>query len=514
MPTTNSQIRCARGAGLLVLAVMALTTTLPIGPGHATETPARISRLADPCPASAGLKTGPGTNAYITVTPSEHFNSQRTHLFKHACAPSEMNADAGKPPQVRTAPGDYPSPYNLVTRGRDELFVYGGAYGDQPNSRGSYVARLNPATLQPVWRTQLIDARAEGLWNYPGVIATHRNGSIYAIFGDQIARLNPTTGKVVKQTRLPAPPGSEARDISYNGFTMLDSGVLVAKSIGRGRCDLEGFSALLQCDQSKFPSSVLVAINPDTLEVLSSLVLPEPAFGRITSTTYKGRVLIYLTGPINLVRYEWIGGKLRPDETWGPIAYLLPGQTSAPAVAVVGDYIALQTNSVPAATPMSVLAVSQSDPSKRYSVQPFKDSRAPRSFLPSMITVDPDNMRLFAQDAGAGQLAALDLSPEGLKVRWRVDQRSLSFTTLVGSTRERAIIGTHIPDITSPTQFRTFQNEQVVWRDATTGKELARSDNLQPMTSGALVTPGFGGVVYYPILKGGLKELSFERATP
>lgn len=498
----------------LVGITLGLIVTLGAGPGQAATPAAAAPVVADPCPASARLSTGPGATGYLTVTPSEHFDSQRTHLFRHACAPVEMQAATDRPVQVRSAIGDYPSPYNLVTRARDELFVYGGAYGDQPNARGSYVARLDPATLSPIWRTPLIDAKAEGRWNYPGVIATHRNGYIYAIFGDQMAKLDPATGRVVKRTRLPSPPGAAPSDISYNGFTMLDSGVLVAKTIGRGRCDLEGFTALVQCDQSKFPASIMVAVDPETLSVLAQLVLPEPAFGRITSTTFKGRTLIYLTGPKNLVRYVWAKGRFTMDDGWGPIAYLLPGQTPAPAVAVVGTFIALQTNSVPAATSMSVLAVSQDDATRRFSIQPFKDANALRSFLPSMITVDPDSMRLFAQDAGAGMLAAIDLTSDGLSLRWRVDQRSLSFTTLVGASSQRVIIGTHIPNITNPTQLRGFRDEQVVWRDATTGTELARSSNLPPLTSGALVTPGFRGVVYYPVLGGGVKELSFQHPEP
>ena len=44
--------------------------------------------------------------------------------------------------------------------------------------------------------------------------------------------------------------------------------------------------------------------------------------------------------------------------------------------------------------------------------------------------------------------------------------------------------------------------EQVTWRDAATGRIIAESDFFEPLTVGALITPGFGGRVYFPTGKG------------
>ena len=44
--------------------------------------------------------------------------------------------------------------------------------------------------------------------------------------------------------------------------------------------------------------------------------------------------------------------------------------------------------------------------------------------------------------------------------------------------------------------------EQVTWRDAATGRLLAESDFFEPLSIGALITPGFGGRVYFPTGKG------------
>jgi hypothetical protein len=42
----------------------------------------------------------------------------------------------------------------------------------------------------------------------------------------------------------------------------------------------------------------------------------------------------------------------------------------------------------------------------------------------------------------------------------------------------------------------------VTWRDAATGRVIAESDFFEPLSIGALITPGFGGRVYFPTGKG------------
>ena len=50
--------------------------------------------------------------------------------------------------------------------------------------------------------------------------------------------------------------------------------------------------------------------------------------------------------------------------------------------------------------------------------------------------------------------------------------------------------------------FMGNYKEQMTWRDAATGRLLAESDFFEPMTPGALITPGFGGRIYFPTGKG------------
>jgi hypothetical protein len=84
----------------------------------------------------------------------EHYDSGRTKLFEQAhFTGSFTRANAV---DVRVSPADYPTSYNVVYLSRDSLFVFGGAYGDRGGS-GTFVARVDPQTLQPVWFNQLIN---------------------------------------------------------------------------------------------------------------------------------------------------------------------------------------------------------------------------------------------------------------------------------------------------------------------------------------------------------------------
>ena len=45
-------------------------------------------------------------------------------------------------------------------------------------------------------------------------------------------------------------------------------------------------------------------------------------------------------------------------------------------------------------------------------------------------------------------------------------------------------------------------HERVMWHEAATGRILAASDPLEPLTPGSLITPGYGGRLYYPTATG------------
>jgi len=219
--------------------------------------------------------------------------------------------------------------------------------------------------------------------------------------------------------------------------------------------------------------------------------------GRVTTASYDGKDYIYLPGTKSLYRYTFEDGAFSQDTTWGPVSYLKSGQTAGSAMAAMGDYVVAMTNGgAPTSTPMSVVAVSQADASEVLSIEPFAEAGSDNSFIPSMVSVDPAAQRIYVMDAGAGKIGAVTLEDGKLSTVWSDDQTTLSFTTLIGPDGQRVLIGTDIP-IRFFKQLTKYTTEQVVWRDAATGDELARSNEFPKMSAGILVTPGYAGLQYF-----------------
>ncbi|MFD8781011.1 hypothetical protein [Kitasatospora sp. NPDC059599] len=488
----------------LLLGVSACSSSgaRPAGP-HSSSPPADEVAAGGPLVGDPALVPGEQSCAaaegnapwYPTIAAFEVHDSNRTHRYGCAHfegAPSNNQVYAYSSQQV------YATPYNIVDRGPDELYVYGGGYGDDPAASGSFVSRVEPGTFNEVWRQVLINTNATDEWDYPGVLNVLADGSLVVIYGYHIARIDPQTGKVLARTTLPT-GGSAPRDTAYNGYDALPDGTIVAKTVNRQPgCTEQGFSAFLNCpDPSAVPPSIMVAIDPKSLQVLSQVALPEMMGGRITTSTLNGTPEIYLPGATKLFRYAYRNDAFVPDSSWGPVPYLKDGQTAASAMAVIGDYVVTMTNGgKPTPTPMSVVAVSQSDSTKVANIQPFADSGSKNSFIPSMVSVDPENDRVYAMDAGAGKLAGIDLANGALSVAWTQDQTTLSFTTLIGPADQRVLIGTDIP-VKFFQGLKKYTTEQVVWRRAQDGTELARSSQLPKMTQGILVTPGYAGLQYF-----------------
>jgi len=93
-------------------------------------------------------------------------------------------------------------------------------------------------------------------------------------------------------------------------------------------------------------------------------------------------------------------------------------------------------------------------------------------------------------------MAGVDLVDGKLSTAWTEDQTTLSFTTLIGPADARVLIGTDIP-IKHFKQLKKYTTEAVVWRNAKTGAEIARSSEFPKMTQGILVTPGYAGLQYF-----------------
>jgi len=170
---------------------------------------------------------------------------------------------------------------------------------------------------------------------------------------------------------------------------------------------------------------------------------------------------------------------------------------------------------------LSVIAINQGNASQQYTLQPFAGDPIPPlvqaafatqgpggtqaiSWAPMSLSADSENNLIYASDALPGEIAALTITSTGLQTIWKVNQTTTEFTTLIGPQASRVIVGTDIPGPEIP---GNNSNDFVVWRNAATGAELARSPLLPAMTQGTMVQPYYNGDMFFEGQSGSLIKL-------
>ena len=441
--------------------------------------------MSDPCPASTLFTTRPTDGAfYETLTPFEHFDSIRTQRFPNTCSAEEIAGSRRIAIATRSSVADYPSPYNLVTRNRDQLYVYGGGVSE---GRGAYLARLAPATLEEVWRVDLRVVN-NGHWNYPGVGAVHGNGAVYAVAGNLLAKVNPVSGEA-RIITLPQHAGQGGA--AYNGFDISSGGVIFAKSMERGHpCDADGVGGLACAANNGIPA-FLVAVGPRNLRVRAVIETREPIIGRITTERHDGNLYVYCIGVTRVWRYLFKGDTFELDPAWGPVLYAEGGEQPGPGPGLLEDWLIFQTNFLRSKAPLTVWAINIWDSRKVHRIQPFPESTPSQEF--SKPALDWQHMRVYTSDQLAGRVAGLDFDPQrGFSCAWQAEQTMASFWALVGDRCHRQLVGTDW----------TREGDHAIWRDAASGEEVARSAALDEAFNGSIISPGFDGRFYYMAQRG------------
>lgn len=439
----------------------------------------------------------------------EHYNSGRSHVFPKAKFGGSFHTN--NQVDILVSSSLYPSGYNMAYLDAQNVFIYGGGYGDVQGSIGAFVAKVNPHTLEPIWYNQLINTSLNGEWDYPGSMAILEDGNIYVIYGYRLSKIDPATGITISTLELPTGSGAK-ENTSFNGFNATPGGTLVMKSVYRqAGCSIQGPDALLDCpDPTDVPASILVSVNPSNMTVIDSITLPAPVAARPTIAKHNHCTYVYLMEANTLIRYRIKKGKFTLDDSWNPGTITLQGQTTPTSFVIMDDWIVGQVNTLPSAVALSVIAINQSDATKQFSIQPFAGDPLPPlvaaafssaangqpaiSWAPASVSADPHSRLIFASDSLPGKIAAIKLTCKGLDVVWKANQTTTEFTALIGSQRKRVLVGTDIPGPELPGQNL---NDFVVWRNAKTGKELARSPLLPAMTQGTMVQPYYKGNMFY-----------------
>ena len=452
---------------------------------------------------------------YPTMANTEHGGSERAAVFE--CA--HFGGSFSEPNQVYA----YRSPDSLGgvpswidTREPNELLVSGG--GASLALPGPFISKMGGGSLKEQWHTPLSNNNVTGAWLISGAMNfPAADGTAAVAQGQYLYKVNASTGAVEKVVSLPTGK-SPPKDSNYDGMNAFSDGTLVLKTQNRvAGCTNQGYNFIFCANQSQAAPSVAAAVDPVTFEVLDWVQLPEMIGGRNTVTQFQGNDYLYLFGTSNAFRYEWDGQNLTLDTNWGPVPYLTEGQTLATAPAIMGDWVLGLTNGgAPTNVSLSVVAISQADPNKIVRINPIPLELGQMSLIPSMLSADLQNNRIYAMDYLAGKVVAVDFTQDGnMSVAWGpVEQRTISFLTLIGPPDQRVLVPTN--NNPNATQQQLEQGakgigytytEQMVWRDAETGNILAESDFFPAMSPGILVTPGYGGLIYEMLYNGHIMAL-------
>jgi hypothetical protein len=331
----------------------------------------------------------------------------------------------------------------------------------------------------------------------------HGNGTLIVVSGNTAAVLDPDTGEIINQVDLPQEDPALG---SYNGFATTSDGTLFTKALFRN-CDAIGSTALANCLDTE-ETQTLLALDPVTLEIITQVELPVFSTGRIPIAVHDGIDYVYMPGVTEVYRYRWENQSLVLDEDWGFVSVTEEDDLGAMAPNVIGDWAFVQVNTG-TPKPMPVWAVSAVDPSERFLIRPFEDIDTRFSFGVAHGAFDTASGLLFTADTGTGYVCAMTFDPEsGFELVWLEEQTTSVFQQLIGTPDERVVVTSDLLNYRLNPLKAT--NEQVVFRNAATGQELARTGNLPRMSQGANISPGFGGRMYFPAVDGRIYEVSVQ----
>ncbi|ODS00278.1 hypothetical protein AUC68_01120 [Methyloceanibacter methanicus] len=456
----------------------------------------------------------PTPGYYSSLNGAEISDAQRSGIFP--CASFTGSWDEPNAVFAFRSVDDYPGISYMNNRKPGELYIVGGEFPTPDDRRmvGPYIAKADATTGKQIWRTYLDNPNVSGRWIANANLNILPDGDIAFAWSHFVTRLDGDTGLIEKVTSLPTGAAPVA-DVNFKHLTIAPDGTLILKDQTRPiGCTLQGTMAIISCvrEGMQSPNSVLVAVDPKTLEILDWLQLPEPAPSPHIIAPYGEKIAIYMGMEETLGRFFWdpAAKKLSTDESW-QIKPLAPGQQALTAPTVVGDWIAVQTNGLFSdKKASSVVVVHRDDASRTDTIFPFGELKEHEySFAPPKNGADPENNMIYSADMGMRKVAGITVDPATgkLATRFVVDDISNTFQPVIGPADKRVLLLTSIklPLEIEPILLavkKSNYTESLTWRDAATGKILAESDHFEPLTVNSLTTPGFGGRVYFPTAVG------------
>jgi hypothetical protein len=349
----------------------------------------------------------------------------------------------------------------VVIASPDDVFVLCHTGGD---GAVSWVERLHPETLE----TLATSEHLAGGPAWPGGIAVHPNGDLYVVFGNHAHRLDRGL-QVVATRELP-------RVRPYNSFVVLPDGHLVTKDFGGSRPGNEM--------EEPFAPTQLVVLEPTGLNIVATLDLPEASIARLSANEND----VYVVGTSSLWRVRWDGESLHSDG-WRAEYRQLPGQTYGWDVVIADTDAWFLDNGESthkfagtlrgvgtATAPLHLVRVDLA--SGRVSLTEICGLAGGVVANPPL--VDEQRQMVVGFDSGNGVLAGFSYDEKRVHKVWSVEQNHGSHMLLYPESGE--FVSAHYD------QERGV--EQVVVRDISTGREIARADTGSPIQS--VVFPACG----------------------
>jgi hypothetical protein len=513
--------------GLAIIVVLAIIVYRLLGPvigGKVEQQVAKVGLTPNqvaahgPLPGDVGLYAKelacqqkiPTPGYYSSLNGAEISDSERSGVFP--CATFLGSMDGPNQVYAWKSEDDYQGISYINNRKPGELYIVGGEYPtlDDPVPAGPYVAKADATTGRQIWRTYLDNANASGWLIGNTNLNILDNGNLALAWSNQIVLVDGDTGLILKHNTLPTGE-APLYTANFKHLTIAPDRTLIMKDQTRPvGCTEQGTMGIIKCIEKglKQPNSVLVAVNPDTLEVLDMLQLPEPASSPHIVTTFGDRIAIYIGMNVSARRYFWDPAtkKLSADESW-VIYPMQKGQTTATAPTMMGDWVAFQLNGAGSSVKASSILVADTRDAKHMKVVfPFGELKPGEwSFAPPKCGGDPENSMIYSADMGVGKVAGIKLDPDSgeLKTMFVVDDTTTTFQPVIGPKDKRVLLLTNMKQNVAkePIKLALFTanyKEQLTWRDAATGKIIAESDFFEPLTINSLTPPGFGGRVYFP----------------
>ncbi len=499
----------------------AICIALAGGVAHADPRPGEIAANG-PMPGDVTLyakevacqQALPTPGYYSSLNGAEISDSERSGIFP--CATFTGSHDGPNQVFAWRSADDYPGISYINNRRPGELYIVGGEFPtrDDPRQVGPYIAKADATTGEQIWRTYFDNLNVSDRWIGNANLNILPDGNIAFAWSHFVALVDGDTGEILKTNTLP-PGEAPIEDVNFKHLTIAPDGTLILKDQTRPiGCTLQGTMAIIACAKKgmKQPNSVLVAVDPKTLEVLDSLNLPEPAPSPHIVAPYGDKIAIYMGMIETAARFFWDPErkKLSADESW-QIKPLAEGQQAMTAPTVVGDWIAIQTNGLFSdKKASSVVVIHKDDATRVNTIFPFGElGLLEFSFAPPKNGADPENNMIYSADMGMKKVAGIRLDQETgkLETAFVVDDISNTFQPVIGPADKRVLLLTNIklPVEIEPIPLaveKSSYTEQLTWRDAATGKLLAESDFFEPLTVNSLTTPGYGGRVYFPTADG------------